>query len=238
MDNTSKKLFKKSFMGGFNREDVANYIADLAGEHSREMGNIKAQLSAAECQAEELGATCKSLENDKKDLLGRVDELSAKVIEGDAAKAELLALKEAYSAMQAENESLKNALSASELKVNEYRTREEEFTRSKEQIANLELDARNRSKQIEEETKSKMDAEMEKLDAYRKGILSEVEALVAEMGSEYQETKNAVNEFKLGFKSVVTDLARGIDTIAESSLGIENAFNALQEKCKNMQEGK
>ena len=58
------------------------------------------------------------------------------------------------------------------------------------------------------------------------------------MSESYDGTKNAVQDFKIGFKAVVTELARGIDTISDASFNIEDAFNALKADCGNMREGK
>ncbi len=255
MDNTSKKLFKKSFVGGFKREDVADYIADLAAKHAQEIEKLQGELKAAETKNSELLSANNDLVGEKKELLSRIDKLTATVAEGDAAKAELLALEEVRANIAADKESLetelasvKNALSASEAKVSEYQAREQEIRKNKEQIANLELEARNRSNRVEEETRNRMasevaenkayiDGEIKKLNQYRETVYAEIENLVAEMSESYQSTKDAVGDFKIGFKSVVTELAREIDSISDASLNIEDAFNALSSKCKNMREG-
>ena len=256
MDNTSKKAFKKSFMGGFKKEDVASYIADLAAEHSRELESVREELKVANSKIEDLSSENQALSNEKKDLIKKVDDLSVKVTEGDDAKAELIALKEEYEALNAEKEkleaeiaSLKNEISAKDVKISQYEAKEIELSRSKEQIANLELDARNRSKQLEDDAKARIanelaahkayiESENEKLSQYRAKTIAEVEAIVAEVADTYGDTKKAVYEFKTGFKGVVAELARGIDTISDASLGIENAFNALKTECDNMREGK
>lgn len=256
MDNTSKKLFKKSFMGGFKREDVATYIAEISAEHASETRKLGDELKAAENTNQELASANGVLENEKKDLLNRVDDLSVKVSEGDAAKAELLALKEDYANLKAEKEkmaeeiaALKNALSASEAQISQYQAHEQEVRKSKEQIANLELDARNRATQIENEARADMAAEIaehkayiesenQKLDIYREETYSKIETLISKMADSYDNTKNAVYDFKTGFKAVVTELARGIDSISDTSLAIEEAFNELKADCSNMREGK
>ena len=61
MDNTSKKLFKKSFVGGFKKEDVANYIAEAATEHAREMDAVMSDMKALEAKnADIISANVKS----------------------------------------------------------------------------------------------------------------------------------------------------------------------------------
>jgi len=82
------------------------------------------------------------------------------------------------------------------------------------------------------------DLSQQKLAAYREKTLSEIENLVAEMSASYDGTKNAVQDFKTGFKAVVTELAREIDTISDASFNIEDAFNALKTDCGNMREVK
>jgi len=243
-------------MGGFKKEDVANYIAEAATEHAREIDAVKGDIKALETKNAEMTSVNEAQLEEKKNLLSRVDELSVKVSEGEAAKADLFALKEKYADLVTEKENLsseiltlQNEISAKDAKIAQYEAREQEISRNKEQIANLELDARKRAEQMVEDTKEKMSKELEenrvyiesekqKLAAYREKTLSEIENLVAEMSASYDGTKNAVQDFKTGFKAVVTELAREIDTISDASFNIEDAFNALKTDCGNMREVK
>lgn len=256
MDNTSKKLFKKSFMGGFKREDVATYIAELAEEHAREVEALRSEIESAQNKITEMER--KSAEDQKKikELNASVDELSVKAEDGEITKAQLDALKEEFSTVKSEKETLeeeisnlRNEVSARDAKIAQYQSHEQEVRRNKEQIANLELDARKRSEQIEETAKARMEEERaahkeyiedekRKLEEHRETVICEIEALVAKMAASYENTKSAVGDFKVGFKAVVTELAREIDSLSDSSLNVEDALNVLVADCKSIREDK
>lgn len=247
MDNASKKMFKKSAFGGFNRDDVANYITSLSEEHTAEVNKIREELKLSAQENVELKNKLSELEEKQKELVEKLkdyEEISEALAQ---TKAELESVCEARKALSEENETLKLQLQNTAAELNVLKEREQEVKISKERIADLELEARRRVAEAEESARARMEADAERqradmeaqvseFNAYRDGKYAEVERNISEISSAYQSTKAAVGAFKTGFKGVVADLAREIDSLSEASLVVEQAFASLSETGKEKTE--
>ncbi len=240
MGNTSKKMFKKSAFGGFNRDDVASYIASLSEEHTAEVNKIRDELKLSATENIELKNKVSELTTERNELIKKVVDYEEIAELLEQTKAELARVKELYDSFESENRELKTELDI-------LRGREQEVKESKERIADLELEARRRAAQAEESARAKMEAEAERhradmeaqaaeFNAYRDGKYAEVERNISDISMAYQNTKAAVGNFKTGFKGVVADLAREIDSLSEASLVVEQAFAALNETGKEKTE--
>lgn len=254
MDNTSKKLFKTSVIGGFNREDVAAYIEYLTNQHVEEMQEIRNQLKAAAAQ----NITAK----EQNDALAKAKaELETRVAELTQCAQDREEIFDMLQNAQGENERMENKLAEAEEKISTlqrehdkmtkriagYVSMEQELNKSKEHIADLELDALRRAAEVEDAARARMQEEIEKhraemkeqeqeLIAYRENSYSEVEDMVADISSAYLRVKSAVGGFKTGFKEVVSDLAKEIDTISDACSLVEQSFGDLCQKCTAMRE--
>lgn len=247
MDNASKKAFKKSAFGGFKREDVVNYIASLSAEHAAEMDKIREELKVAATQNVELKNELSEITAERNELIKKLEDyeqISAALAD---AKEEIAKLSELKERLEAENSELKISCNKMFSELDAYKIKEQEINKSKERIADLELEARRRVSEAEESARVKMaqDAERQRADmeaqvsefnAYRDEKYAEVERNISDISKAYQNTKAAVGAFKTGFKGVVADLAREIDTLSEASLAVEEAFASLSETGKEKTE--
>lgn len=254
MDNTSKKLFKTSVIGGFNREDVAAYIEHLTNQHVEEMQEIRNQLKAAAAQNITAKEQIDALSKSKSELEARVAELTQCAQDREE-------IYEALQNAQGENERLESKLRETEANVLSlqkehdnmanriagYVSMEQELNKSKEHIADLELDALRRAAEVEDAARARMQEEIEKhraemdeqeaaLCAYREKSYAEVEDLVADISGAYLRVKSAVGAFKTGFKEVVSDLAKEIDIISDACGLVEQSFGDLCQRCTAMRE--
>ncbi len=243
MGNTSKKMFKKSAFGGFNREDVANYITSLSDKHAAEIDKIRDELKNSATEnvelkngMSELSAECKALKEKVADYEEMTDVLAQ-------TKAELERVCEERKTLLEEKNVLEAQLESATEELNALREREQEVKKSKERIADLELEARRRVAEAEELARAKMEADAERqradmeaqlseFNTYRDEKYAEVARNVSDVADAYQTTKAAVATFKTDFKGVVADLAREIDSLSEASLAVEQAFASLNEESK------
>ena len=254
MDNTSKRLFKTSVIGGFKREDVAEYIEYLSNQHMEEMQEVRDQLKVAATQNIAAKEQIEALSRAKAELETRTAELSKRAQDRDE-------LFETLQNVQCERERLASALTAAESeltvlrkehetmskRITGYVAMEKEFKKSKEHIADLELDALRRAADVEDAARVRMQQEVEKhlaemaeqerqFHEYREQNYAEVESLVSDVSSAYLRVKTAVGGFKTGFKEVVADLAKEIDTISEACNLVEQSFGDMRQKCAAMRE--
>ena len=82
MEN-EKGNFRSSVFGGFNRQDVANYIEKLSAERNRykeESADLRDKADGLEDTVEQLKAQIEELENQAAELKAQLDEANAQVI--------------------------------------------------------------------------------------------------------------------------------------------------------------
>ena len=137
------KGFRGAVFGGFRREDVLRYIEETDSKYHSETEELRRQLTEAQAALTELGEQNKTLTEKNAELLERGFSLQTGEIEAQNARAEELA---------AENDRLTEENAKLAAKCGEYDA-------SKDKIAEMELSAYRRAKQIEEDAK----AELQKL---------------------------------------------------------------------------
>ena len=120
--------------GGFNRQDVVDYIEASARDHAAQLSSLRAELKDAQDKLAELEG-----EKARADALTeRCNDLSARV--------------EVLSPLEQEVVQLREEVAA-------YRPQAEAFTALKDTVANIEMDARTRASQVvadaEQEAKNK-----------------------------------------------------------------------------------
>lgn len=119
----AKETLKKSFFGGFRKEDVIDYIEKIETEKEE----LAVRLRALEGKAEE----CSSLESRLDDANGANERLEA----------ENASLKKQLAESSAEVEKYGEALSAMEQRLEELQKKCEGITNSEKQISGLVMDA-------------------------------------------------------------------------------------------------
>lgn len=162
MDEQNKG-FRGAVFGGFRREDVLRYIEQTDSKYHTETEELRRQLAEAQAALEELGEQNKTLTAKNAELLERLGEMT---LDADKIRAQLDQIERGFSLQTSEIEA-QNAR-AEELAAENDRLAAEndrlaakcgEYDASKEKIAEMELSAYRRAKQIEEDAK----AEQQKL---------------------------------------------------------------------------
>ena len=125
--------------GGFNRQDVVDYIESTAREHTAQLNTLRAELKDA---TEKLTV----LEGEK----ARADALTERC-------ATLTARVDELAPLEQEVETLRG-------QVETYRPQAESFAALKDTVANIELDARTRASQLVQEAETEAQAKRRKAE--------------------------------------------------------------------------
>ena len=138
--------FKGSLFGGFNREDVIDYIKKTSAESTARIESLEGDIDKLCTQEQELRTQVSTLrgENDRltqehSDAAAERDTLRAAL---DAANDELTALRAEAEALRAENASLR-------AENDKLRPMAEQYSTIKEHLAGIELDAHQRAEEYE-----------------------------------------------------------------------------------------
>lgn len=67
--------FRSAGFGGFNRQDVLNYIEETTKEYNQKLDELRTQYEAAQAEREELRQALSESKNQEENLQNRVEEL-------------------------------------------------------------------------------------------------------------------------------------------------------------------
>ena len=142
--------FRSAIFGGFNREDVMHYIEETDTKYYTETAELRSQLTEAQSAMNELRTK-------NAELLERLGEMT---LDTDKIRAQLDQIESGFS-LQATEIEAQNARAAQLAAENDRLTSENaklsakcgEYDATREKIAEMELSAYRRAKQIEEDAK-------------------------------------------------------------------------------------
>ena len=152
--------FRGALFGGFKREDVLQYIEQTDSKYYSETEELPRQLTEAQPALTELREQNETLTGKNAELLERLGEMT---LDTDKIRAQLDEIERGFSLQTGEIEA-QNAR-AEELAAENDRLAAEnaklsakcgEYDASKDKIAEMELSAYRRAKQIEEDAKSEL----------------------------------------------------------------------------------
>ena len=152
--------FRSAIFGGFNREDVMHYIEETDTKYYTETAELRSQLTEAQSAMNELRTQNEALTAKNAELLERLGEMT---LDTDKIRAKLDEIEKGFTLQTTEIEA-QNARAESLAAENDRLTAENtklaqkcgEYDASKEKIAEMELSAYRRAKQIEEDAKSEL----------------------------------------------------------------------------------
>ncbi len=155
--------FRGTIFGGFNKEDVLKYIEQTDTKYYTETEELRRQLSETQTALSELREQNETLTGKNAELLERLGEMT---LDTEKIRNQLDEIENGFNSQTAEIEA--QSIRASNLAAENDRLTEEnaklsakcgEYAASKDKIAEMELSAYRRAKQIEEEA----EAELQKL---------------------------------------------------------------------------
>lgn len=160
--------FRNAAFGGFNRQDVTEYIANTAKENEERVAALEQELEQLRSAQQERD----SLEEEVNDLRSRVQELE------ETLKGKDTELKSLHTVAE-ENKALSSEL-------DQYRSQAAEYQNMKQHIAGIELDAHKRADQIvgnaEKKAKEIVDAANAKADEIQRKTGEAVQELHRQCG--------------------------------------------------------
>jgi chromosome segregation ATPase len=154
MENTT---LKGSLFGGFNRQNVIDYIAKLSSDANAQLADLQRELSAAEEAREEqlrqLTAQEQALTERERELGSTREQLQTLQEQNALLTRELERQRQLAQALSEELSSRKTQQAALEEELKQLRQQAEEYLSMKAHIAEIELSAHQRADALTEATR-------------------------------------------------------------------------------------
>ena len=173
MDTSS---IRKSVFGGFNREDVVEYITSASANSKEQLAELREENEKLEEELASSQALLALLREQSDETQTQYDELKEKSASDEE---ELERLRAELSEVRSEKECLADELAEQRANVdkltrtvNELRPVAEEYAEVKERIASIEIAARSRVEKMEREARENLAALLAKSRAECNSVLS------------------------------------------------------------------
>ena len=200
--------FKSSLFGGFNREDVIDYITKTSAESTSRIAALEADIDKLCTQERELRAQLTAAQEEAERLRGELDaaQHSCEAAQYACAKAdselstlrvEAEALRRENTTLRAENETL--------------RPLSEQYAAVKNHIAGIELDAHQRAEAYEHSTRERLSALIAACRSHCDTVLSTLGSTCENVTAELRRTETAVSSLPSAFDS----LRSGLDELEQ-----------------------
>ena len=190
--------FKGSLFGGFNREDVIDYIKKTSAESTARIESLEGDIDKLCAQEQELRTQVSTLrgENDHltqehSDAAAERDTLRAAL---DTANDELTALRAEAEALRAENASL--------------RAMAEQYSTIKEHLAGIELDAHQRAEEYERGVHERLAAMIGDCRAHCDSVLSTLGNTCINVTGELRRAENSISSLPAAFNALRAGLEK------------------------------
>ncbi len=179
--------FKGSLFGGFNRQDVMNYIEKASKESAQLLQDDQERIAALEKESAELRAQRDQLQSDfdrvQSDLKDACASFHATQSELDAAQEAYTQLNEALETAQTYSRQYADEIRAQKASIEALQHEVDEYHQLKTNIAEVELDARRRADNIVSEAQAQAEALLQKARA-------EADSITADAAAKAEKTVN------------------------------------------------
>lgn len=190
--------FKGSLFGGFNREDVIDYIKKTSAESTARIESLEGDIDKLCAQEQELRTQVSTLrgENDRltqehNDAAAERDTLRTAL---DTANGELTALRAEAEALRAENDKL--------------RPMAEQYSTIKEHLAGIELDAHQRAEEYERGVHERLAAMIGDCRAHCDSVLSTLGNTCINVTGELRRAENSISSLPAAFNALRAGLEK------------------------------
>lgn len=175
--------FKGSLFGGFNRQDVMNYIEKASRESAQLLQDQQERIAALEKELGELRTERDRLQIDLKDACSSFHATQSEL---DAAQEAYTQLNEALETARTYSRQYADEIRAQKATIEALQSEVDEYHKLKNNIAEVELDARHRADTIVAEAQAQAEALLQK-------ARTEAEALTADAAAKAEKTVNEAN---------------------------------------------
>lgn len=200
--------FRNAAFGGFNRQDVMDYIANAARESGEKIASLERERDALQGKA----ARKEQLEEE----LRLATETSASL------EASLAAVSAERDALKTQTQQLKNQAEA----LKELEAQAQEYGSLKQHIAEIELDAHKRADQILQEAQAQADAIVREAEGRALAVRQTTEAELSALSERYQELLHA---FETASSHVTGELRRMDVAVGQLPLAFNRMSGILRE---------
>ncbi|MBR5543085.1 MAG: hypothetical protein IKU65_03205 [Oscillospiraceae bacterium] len=233
METTEKKAFRKSFLGGFSKQDVNNYIVESTEKYTAQIKEAEEKLLAAEGDRAELSKKLAAAEDELSFLYGIKEKYDTLVIEAKEAADKLSALESSLSEKNTELEALR-------ARVSELSGIESEYITRKTELADIEISARSRAGEIiseaEREANARREALSEELYLRTRDFEEKREEALREMGDTMSGVSRLVDSLKGEVDSMDLRIARIADSAKNNVSCLSAAISDAQDKVSKIAE--
>ncbi len=206
MDNELQ--FRTAALGGFNKQDVINYLERSSREHGEKVQTLQRSLA----EAQEVQSSLEEQLSGCKAALAEAQEKGAKLGEELAEKIEQLEL------AQRKAEAQEAQLTALRMEVERLTPAAEAYAGLKDRAAGIELEAYGRAQAIEEAGRQKARKTQEELTAWFDGM------------------QGSYGKVKAGVEAVLAAVARELQRAGQSVEGLSGELQTPEAALKSLRE--
>lgn len=204
--------FRGAALGGFNRQDVLNYVESIFAEHNEQLWDLKNQLQQAQ---ETCARQAEALAEAEADVARREEEnarLSAELAEARTIIAEQT---RELTETRMETEELRQ-------KVAELEPGADAYARIKDRAASLEMEAHMRAQAILDETAAQARASREQTERWLRGVQETYDRLRTDLDATVFHTSGELGRIQ-----------NALAGLAEAFALHDDSLHALEKECRN-----
>jgi len=188
-----EQQFRSAAIGGFNRQDVLNYIESATRRHAEELQELREELERVKLELEQTRSRAVSAE-------GEVERLAPRAAQMEKSTAELEEKRSGLAAAEREMKELRARVAMLEPKAAAYEA-------VKDKTAGIELEAHQRARQVVEQAQKNADEVrvrteqwLAKVRGSYERMRTDVEATITHTAGELERAGKAVVELNREFK--------------------------------------
>lgn len=220
----------RSAIGGFNRQDVIEYIERAQKQAEENTSWLESQMEQLQKSEEEARSALQACEQERDRLAAELAEMSSKYNNAknnwesqaqakESSRRDVVQRDKTIRDMTEENQQLFH-------RVQELESHMETLRRQKEQLAQLELDAHHRADIVVEQAQAQAQAITEKAETNAKAVTAAAEAAAKKLNAQAQAQAQAT----------VSDAERTSRTILEKArISVEDTVEEFSEVLENFQ---
>ncbi|MDP4109744.1 MAG: hypothetical protein Q8878_06925 [Bacillota bacterium] len=183
MSGETKRVFKKRTFGGFDKDDVLNYIESAAQKCKEETESLKKEIEERD----------KEIETLKSENAGLSERITALELDNGQKNQEIAGIK--------------NELSKANDTIKELRGEVSGYDRMKADIAGIELSARKRAKEIERESQKTLDKIRDEAEKLINETKDRFAYFVDNIGEQVNQAESTLDAAKTGYKTLLSGLS-------------------------------
>ena len=172
--------FRGALVGGFNRQDVAQYIEKAAKAHREQVEELTRQLEQARQEKEELSAALEGLKSESGGLADQEARVRTSLEESTRS---LTRLRGELKTTQSQLAAAKQELIGLQAKVAELEPQAQRYEGLKDRVATVELDAHRKAQATMEDARTQADSLREDVRRWLESLAGEYETLRAQVQS-------------------------------------------------------